>query len=190
MEIANSVMPKRDLILFAGMMGTGKSTVGVRLARKLKWNFVDLDEEIEVDISSSISSYISSLGEQAFRSLEAEILKKTLQKDRPLIVALGGGTLISMENQELVRQHKAFVIWLDVNLESILVRLTKDTEQEVQKRPLLKESDLRNSLKERMDQRRTGYELSSNVRIDCSNLTVDETVDRAMKIVLSGDEFN
>ncbi len=181
--------PELDLIIFAGMMGSGKSTVAMRLAKRLNWDFIDLDGAIEVEIGSSIASYVSKFGEEPFRNLEARTLERVLIKGGPLVLALGGGTLISTQSQELIRQQESLVIWLDVDLDVILGRLMKDTEREIDRRPFLSKDDLYNSLKERLLQRRTGYQLCSHIRLECSTLSVDEIVDKALNAALKSERL-
>lgn len=108
-----------------GFMGCGKSTVGEALAEELGWSFRDLDTEIEREQGAAIAEIFDRYGEQEFRRLESEALKKvvrTVQTGRPLVISLGGGAFLSEENSQLV-SHNGVAIWLDCPLDRIEKRL-------------------------------------------------------------------
>ncbi len=113
-----------------GFMGSGKTTVGESLARELGWRFIDLDREIERDAGLPIASIFSDRGEQEFRRLEAQALRRTGDRDR-VVLATGGGTLTRWENREFVRR-RGVVVWLDAPLDVMIARC-----REGERRPLL-----------------------------------------------------
>ena len=84
---------KKNVIL-TGMMGVGKSTIGKKLARKLKLKFIDIDRLIEKKEKSSISEIFSQNGESYFRKIEKNITLEELKKDN-CVIALGGGTFLN-----------------------------------------------------------------------------------------------
>jgi len=107
-------------------MGSGKSTVGSRLAKQLGWRFVDLDEKIEEVAGISIPDFFERHGEPAFRQLEAEQLRQALgravERLEPTILALGGGTYAQPGAPEFLRNSGIPVIWLDTPIEVLLSR--------------------------------------------------------------------
>jgi Shikimate kinase len=88
-------------------MGSGKSTIGSRLAQQLGWRFVDLDEKIEAASGIAIPQFFERHGEGAFRQLEAEQLRaalgRSLERQEPTIIALGGGTYAQLGAPEFLR---------------------------------------------------------------------------------------
>ena len=107
-------------------MGSGKSTIGSRLAQQLGWRFVDLDEKIEAASGITIPQFFERHGEAAFRQLEAEQLRaalgRALERQEPTIIALGGGTYAQVGAPEFLRNAGIPVIWLDTPIEVLLSR--------------------------------------------------------------------
>ena len=113
-------------------MGSGKTTVGRKLAALKKWNFIDLDEEIEKRLGKSINDIFSENGEEFFRSKEAEILR-SLNLSLPTVVSVGGGAPCHHDNMNYMLQTGR-VVYLKMNPDEISRRVRKESE----KRPLLK----------------------------------------------------
>lgn len=119
-------------IILAGFMGSGKTTVGQILARQLQLPFLDLDAEIERSAGSSIAAIFAGKGESFFRKLERQQLARCLQEQKSLVLATGGGALLSEGTEELLQGTACAVIYLDVGLDEIKKRLGND-----KARPLL-----------------------------------------------------
>ncbi|HUL33249.1 MAG TPA: shikimate kinase [Candidatus Eisenbacteria bacterium] len=119
-------MPRTPILCLAGFMGSGKSTVGARLARQLGWRFVDLDERIEAAAGIAIPQFFERHGEPAFRQLEADQLRAALGRAvelrEPTVLALGGGTYAQSGAPEFLRNSGVPVIWLDARMEVLLSR--------------------------------------------------------------------
>lgn len=117
---------RTPILCLAGFMGSGKSTVGARLARQLGWRFVDLDERIEAAAGISIPQFFERHGEPAFRQLEADELRAALgravEHQEPTVLALGGGTYAQAGAPEFLRNAGVPVIWLDARIEVLLSR--------------------------------------------------------------------
>ena len=108
-------------IALTGMMGVGKSTVGKILAKKLNYNFIDVDKIIELKEGNSISSIFKNKGEIYFRKIENDITMNELKKSKS-VISLGGGAFIN----NLIRQNTkktSTSFWLDVPVEEIIKRL-------------------------------------------------------------------
>ena len=112
-------------IYLVGFMGSGKSTVGRHLARRLGWSFFDLDDEIEAAEKTTIASIFDTRGEAEFRRIESEMLAqhvRAIEHGRAAVVALGGGAFLSAANRELAANH-GVTIWLDCEFERIARRV-------------------------------------------------------------------
>ena len=110
----------RGPVAIVGYMGSGKSTVGRALARRIGWDFVDLDHEIEARAGRSIPEIFASSGEDYFRNLENQVLINTLDGPGERVVACGGGIVVRRENRE--RLKGVATVFLDGNLKMLFSR--------------------------------------------------------------------
>ena len=123
---------KANRIYLIGMMASGKSTIGALLAKRLGYTFVDMDAEIEANAGKSISQMFADEGEEHFRELESELLKKLSHKSK-LVISTGGGTPIHHNGiDRMLRTGR--VVWLKVSIDTIYNRLQNDST-----RPLAKQ---------------------------------------------------
>jgi shikimate kinase len=116
-------------IYLVGFMGSGKTTVGKLLADRLGWTFVDLDDDIEAEQHTSIPEIFEKQGEERFRELETEAIRKRVKmvrSGRPMVVALGGGAFVREENYELLSEH-GVTVWLDCPLGVAWRRVSVET---------------------------------------------------------------
>lgn len=148
---------RRQLHL-AGFMGSGKSTVGRLLARRLVWNFLDLDAVVVRLAGRPVARIFADEGEEAFRRYERRALRQVVQKPRT-VVALGGGTLLDADNRALCA-GAAVVVWLDVPLAVARARLEGAGESGT--RPLWGTGD---EMEARLRERLPGYR-SAGFRVD------------------------
>jgi shikimate kinase len=118
-------------IYLIGPMGSGKTSVGGELAEKLKQPFVDTDDLIIQEANKSINQIFDEDGEKFFRELESKVLK-SISKEKNLIVATGGGIVLSEANRTLL-QATGKIIYLKISVKEQILRLAKETN-----RPLLK----------------------------------------------------
>ena len=139
-----------NMIFLYGPPGSGKSSVGRRLAEGLSLEFYDLDVEIERQAGVEIHTIFDSEGELGFRRREAQVLQKTLDKGSG-VVALGGGALLDGENRSRVR-HAGLVLCLSASVDTLIERLRADGVD----RPLLK-GDLENRLQRLIEDREEHY---------------------------------
>ncbi len=121
------------IIYLIGYMGSGKTTVGKKLARVLAYDFIDLDQQIESEIGQSIAEYFEQNGEEPFRKIEQKELHKTFQLENT-VVSLGGGTPCFFDNLEQINQHGKSV-YLKLSATSLALRL----QQSKTPRPLIKD---------------------------------------------------
>jgi shikimate kinase len=155
----------RRQIHLTGFMGAGKSTVGRLLARRLLWNFLDLDGVIERQEGRSVARIFAESGEETFRELERAVLRQVVLKPAT-VVALGGGTLIDPDNRALCATRAA-IVWLRAPLEVLRARCAENGEStisasapQVGKRPLWGDSE---ALRARFEERLPGYQTATIV---------------------------
>lgn len=104
------------------MMGSGKSTVGHALARRLGRPFLDTDAELVSKIGTTIPEMFATHGEAWFRTKESEMISDCLATQRPAVISLGGGAVIAEHNRLLLRAWSD-VVWLRASLTTLLTRV-------------------------------------------------------------------
>ena len=160
-------------IVLIGMMGAGKSSLGVRLADALDMPFRDADSEIEKAAAMRVAEIFEQHGEQAFRDGERRVIKRLLGEG-PMVLALGGGAFIDDATRALV-QEKALSIWLDVPVDELVARVKKKPD----KRPLLKGQNIAAKLQELMQERGPVYQ-TARLKVDVSGGTHEDALDRLL----------
>jgi len=166
-------------IALVGLRGSGKSTVGALLARELGREFVDLDLEIERAYREAhadegplrAGEILARVGEPEFRDLEARALSEVLARNAPLVLACGGGVVISEQNRARLRDS-AWVVWLEAPVEELARRLADDPTP----RPALTAAagGSAEELAALRDARQLWYERVSHLRIRTEGLTPAE----------------
>lgn len=148
-------------IFLTGFMGSGKTTVGRRLARDLGWGFVDLDDIVEREAGKTISRIFAEQGEGSFRALERLCLCREAKRPTCLVIATGGGIVLDAHNRELM-DSKGITFWLHPKFEVIAGRLGKSSRA---RRPLFVDREKARELhRERLDLYRTAtHEISVEV---------------------------
>ena len=164
---------KKNLVL-TGMMGVGKSTVGRKLAKKLKLKFVDIDQIIESKEKTTINAIFKNKGEGYFRKIETKVTLEELKKIN-LVIALGGGAFINKKIRQEVKDSSVS-FWLDASLKSLLPRL-----KNLKKRPLLNKDNLEKKMNKIYSERKKIYD-KSNFKIECDSMKIDEIVNKVIKL--------
>lgn len=144
-----------DCLVLVGLPGAGKSTVGALVASELRWEFVDLDREIEREAGKSVAELFRDEGEAAFREREHRATA-ALSGRRNLVVAPGGGWMVDPRNRALLGARAA-TLWLAVTPAVAAARLASDPTP----RPLLQGSEPEIRLRELLARREASY-LQSN----------------------------
>jgi len=142
-------MDQRNIILI-GPMGSGKSTVGNIIAKRLNREFQDSDQYIEKRTGVDIARIFDIEGEQGFRDRESNALKELLSQNNR-VIATGGGSVLREENQKLLKQQ-GYIVFLDTSVKQQLQRLRRD-----KKRPLLQTENPRERLEALFEQRHPIY---------------------------------
>ncbi len=145
-------------IVLVGLMGCGKTSVGMRLAKRLGLPFKDTDHEIEVQVGCSISMLFEVQGEDYFRKRELEVIEQLLA-GTPCIIATGGGAFIQEPVRTLVKE-KALSVWLRAELDVLLERVSRK-----RNRPLLERGDKADILRQLMEVRYPIY-AEADVTVD------------------------
>jgi len=161
-------------IYLVGFMGTGKTSVGKELAKKKKWQFVDLDDLIEFREKRAISEIFAQKGEPYFRRVEKQVLKE-VARERNFVVACGGGIVIDRANI-IAMKEGGVVICLTATVPVILKRTCKESH-----RPLLKVADPRKQI-ELLFKLRSPYYALADKAINTSRLSVKDVVNKICKI--------
>ena len=163
-------------IVLIGMMGAGKSSLGTRLAERLKLAFVDADAEVEAAAGMSIAEIFESHGEAAFRDGERRVIARLL-KTGPQVLALGGGAFVDAATRAEVLD-KAISIWLDVPVDELVERVKRKPG----KRPLLANTDVHAKLTTLMRERGPLY-AEADIRADISGKSHDAAIDQLVDLL-------
>ena len=166
-------METKENLVFLGMMGSGKSSIGLQIAKKLKLTFVDIDKEIEKELGISIKKIFETKGENFFRKFEEKITLKKLKLDS-VVISLGGGAFTNkLIRKEVLRSSVSF--WLNWNTTVLLKRIRYS-----KKRPLaFNATD--NELVDLIKKRNNIYS-KALYEIKCDNLSKKQVIDKVLKI--------
>jgi shikimate kinase len=152
-------MPVDELrlnIYLIGPMGSGKTTIGHRVAGLLGLNFYDCDRELEEQTGASVNLIFDVEGESGFRDRETRMLQN-LTSQKNVVVATGGGVVLKAENRELLSQT-GLVVYLQTSVGQQLKRLRRD-----RSRPLLQSGDRKKKLTEFAESRNPLYEKLADI---------------------------
>lgn len=160
-------------VVLVGMMGTGKSSIGRRLAALLHLPFVDADEAIEEAAQLTIAEIFERHGEAAFRDGERRVIARLMDGERK-VIATGGGAFVNAETRALILS-KAITIWLDADIDTLVERTARKNT-----RPLLRQGDPREILTRLRDERRPAY-AEAPIHITSGRGPQSRTVARVLK---------
>ena len=166
-------MLKKNIVLI-GMMGAGKTTIGFKLAKKLRYQFIDIDTEIENSENEKIIDIFQNKGEGFFRKIEEKISISFLEKNKR-VISLGGGTFLNDKVRKKIKKN-SYSIWLNWKLKTILARITRNN-----RRPLalkLNKKDLANLYRKRVK----FYKLS-DYKVNCENKNKNEIIKQISNIL-------
>src|ERR1041385_6956607 len=169
-------------VVLIGFMGAGKTTVGLALAKRLRWNFLDLDDVIEERERRTVAEIFALFGESAFRSMESEALAALLQDRQAgsdLILALGGGAVVPKENRDALSSAGAITVLLEAPVEELRRRCR--AERTV--RPLARQDARFNEL---FAARRADYALA-RFTVQTMNKSVQQVTAEIEKLLQSED---
>jgi len=159
-------------LALTGMMGVGKSTIGKILAKKLNYNFVDVDKIIELKEGSSINSIFKNKSETYFRKVENDITLTELKKSNS-VISLGGGAFLNNAIRKNTKKT-SISFWLDVPIEELIKRLKKNKQ-----RPLLFNKNINNTVKKIYFDRKKIYN-EADFRIKCFSQNSEEIANKIL----------
>ena len=166
-------MKSKENLVFLGMMGSGKSSIGSMIAKKLKLDFVDIDKEIENELGMSIRKIFETKGENYFRKFEEKVTLKKL-KLNTTVISLGGGAFTNKDiRKEVIKNHLSF--WLNWNYEILLNRIKNS-----KKRPIAfnaTDNELIDLIK-----KRSNIYSKALYEIKCNKLSKKEVVKKILEI--------
>lgn len=165
-------MGRKKNIILIGFMGSGKTTVGLRLSYRLRMPVEDTDKLIERREGKSISSIFEEDGEAYFRELETGLLREIKGRSYTRIISVGGGTPVNPVNRQLLKECGT-VIYLRVRPETVYERVKTNTA-----RPLLQCEDPLSRIRELMAARRQAYEECADIIVDADDVSIEEILDR------------
>lgn len=158
------------------MTGVGKTSIGRRLADLLGAEFLDTDAEVSRQCHMSITDFWERHGEDAFRRLERQAVQAAVRRERPTVIATGGGAILSKPSRDAMRDSGT-VVWIEKDLDQLAHRLRTK-----KRRPVL-DGDLRQRLGELMAQRRNLYDEVAHVVVDTSNRTKADVAAEIAEVV-------
>ena len=166
-------MKSKENLVFLGMMGSGKSSIGSLVAKKLNLNFVDIDKEIEKNLNITIKKIFEVKGENYFRKIEEQTTLKKL-KLSSTVISLGGGAFTNNNiRKEILKNHLSF--WLNWDDKTLLNRIKNS-----KKRPLAYNLT-KSELIDLMNKRSLIYSKALH-EIKCGNLSKSEIVEKILNI--------
>ena len=167
-------MKSNNNLVLLGMMGSGKSTIGLLLSKRLNTNFFDIDKIIEREQNMKVNEIFEKKGEKFFRSLEEKITLNVL-KSKNSIISLGGGSWLNEKIRKETNTNNNVSFWLNWDTSIILERIKKNN-----KRPLIK--NLNDTEIVKLILKRSKIYAKANYKIDCNRLTKDKIIKKILNI--------
>lgn len=159
-------------VVLIGFMGSGKSTMGIRLSYRLRYPVEDTDKLIEAQAGKTISEIFAQEGEEAFRQMETQLLERLAQAQGQRIYSVGGGTPVRAVNRPLLKRMGT-VVYLRARPETIYERLKTDTT-----RPLLQGEDPMGKIRRLMAEREEAYRSAADVIVDVDDMAAEEIMEK------------
>lgn len=163
-----------------GYRGTGKTTIAQELARRMAWDWVDADVEVELRAGKSIAAIFADDGELAFRNLEVEVMADLCKRER-VVLALGGGAVLREENRMAMRGCQA-VVWLLASVATLTERIAGDATT-AGRRPNLTNHGGRTEIEVLLAQREPFYRGCATLEVDTESKQPAEIADEIVAVL-------
>ena len=170
-------MLKKNIVLI-GMMAAGKTTIGFKLAKKLKFHFIDIDSQIEKSENKKIIDIFKDNGEEYFRKIEEKTTLSYLNKTNS-VISIGGGAFLNSKIRKKIKNNSRSV-WLSWKFKTILTRLSRNKRRPVVLK--LNKNDLANLYKKRVK-----FYKMSEFKINCEHKNKNEIINQITKIIKNED---
>ncbi len=168
----------KNNIILIGFMGSGKTSVGERLAKQLSYQFRDTDHMLEQQAGDTINHIFSVHGEAYFRNMETYLLKELLPKLSGTVLSTGGGLPLREENVKLLKEL-GYVVYLNATKETVIKRLKGDTA-----RPLLQGEDFEQKVERMLKLRAPIYEKAAHKSVVTDGRSFDTIIHIIMEAYL------
>ncbi|MDC0475251.1 shikimate kinase [Methylophilaceae bacterium] len=169
-------MKKYKNIYLIGLMGSGKTTLGKILSKKLDKQFYDSDHVIEEKLGVDVPMIFEYEGEAGFREREKDSLKELVSK-KNIVLATGGGIILSKSNRDLLSDN-GIVIYLKSSQKDLIKRMKND-----KTRPLLKDGNIEEIIKKLCKDREPLYEEIANFEIMTKNKRIHEVINEIIRVI-------
>ncbi len=167
-------MATHKSLVLVGMMGTGKSTIGKEVAKKLKIEFIDTDALIENETNQTIAEIFKKNGEKYFRDLEEKTFLK-IKNDKEKIISVGGGAFINESiRKKILKEYLS--VWLNMDEDLIINRIKRNSK----KRPMVDQNNIEKSVKNLKKARDPIYKLANyeiNCNLNSKNKIIEKIID-------------
>ena len=173
-------MIKKNIVLI-GMMAAGKTTIGFKLAKKLKYQFIDIDTKIEDSENEKITDIFKSRGEEYFRKIEEKVTLFYLERNKA-VISIGGGAFANDRIRRKIKRN-SISIWLNWKIKTILTRIKKNN-----RRPLALKMTNKNLTD--LYKNRVNFYKSSDFKVKCDNKSKNEIINKIIKIVNNENPSN
>lgn len=170
------------MIFVVGYAGSGKSSMGRRLARRLNMGFVDTDRLVEQMVGASIADIFHYEGEEYFRNAEREAIEHVVASHDDVIVATGGGLPTWRDNMPWMKRH-GFVVYLRRRAEQIIARMSAHGRE---RRPLFSgksDEELLDFMHTQMAQREAYY-AQAHLAVDCTSLSDEKVIEHIVNQIV------
>ena len=173
-SISNLIHSKKNIVL-VGFMGSGKTSIGRALAKKLNYLHIDTDKVIEKEKNMNISNIFDFYGENYFRELEQDIIIKIINNNIKSVISLGGGSFLNIKIRENI-QKLCISVWLNADIDIIYDRISNSKNI----RPVLSKLKNKSDLETLLNKRNLIYK-EADIKIDTNNLSKNSLIEKVFQ---------
>lgn len=167
---------RRRTIVLIGMMGAGKTTTGFGLAQRLGLKFIDSDREIEKDENLTTMEIFEQKGEEYFKEIEKDVIKKILKATKPQVLSIGGNAYDDDEIRQIIKE-KSISVFLDVDLDILIKRVERRNS-----RPALEGKNKAEVMTEMYEKKYPIY-TTTDIIVNTTYLNKDTTINVIMQLI-------